>query len=257
MKVQKYYLVLMVVAEILCTPASGEDDYPYLLCPANPVLAGLGKLSVAVLPPDAEPNKNGLVWKDLQAKVENKLNDSGIKTIAVTTGELLDIPELRVVVEMLKLENSRQYVFRVQTSLVAKVSLRKGPLQFIKADVWKVSPGLQVVSVENAADGLTRGVLKQIEAFINAYHVANTPAQSSSAPGTAETAESTAQKQQLNAPPRQTVTEYRYVASKNSKVFHKPQCGSARAIKSANIVGYNSTDEAIKAGKRACKRCKP
>ena len=51
--------------------------------------------------------------------------------------------------------------------------------------------------------------------------------------------------------------EYKYVASQSSKVFHKPECRWATRIKPENLVGYNSKDEVIKAGKRPCKQCKP
>jgi hypothetical protein len=50
---------------------------------------------------------------------------------------------------------------------------------------------------------------------------------------------------------------YRYVSSKNSQVFHTPQCRSAKRIKPENLITYSSREEAIKAGKRPCKVCKP
>jgi len=55
----------------------------------------------------------------------------------------------------------------------------------------------------------------------------------------------------------QIMAEYEYVASKNSNVFHKPDCRWAKKISSENLVGYNSREEAIKAGKRPCRWCKP
>ncbi len=61
----------------------------------------------------------------------------------------------------------------------------------------------------------------------------------------------------LKLPGKRAVAEYKYVASKNSEVFHKPQCRWAKKISKRNLVGYNSTDEAVKAGKRPCKLCKP
>jgi len=48
-----------------------------------------------------------------------------------------------------------------------------------------------------------------------------------------------------------------FVASKNSDLFHKPTCRSARRISPENIVHYATRDQAIAAGKRPCTICKP
>lgn len=46
-----------------------------------------------------------------------------------------------------------------------------------------------------------------------------------------------------------------YIGNKNSKIFHKSTCSSLPAEK--NRVYFDSVEEAINAGYRACKRCKP
>jgi len=48
-----------------------------------------------------------------------------------------------------------------------------------------------------------------------------------------------------------------YCASKNSKVFHKCSCIRMKLVKSANVVKFNSREEAVKSGRHACKICKP
>lgn len=48
-----------------------------------------------------------------------------------------------------------------------------------------------------------------------------------------------------------------YIASKNSGVFHRPDCKSAAKISAKNIIRYASRDEAIQAGKKPCHECKP
>jgi micrococcal nuclease len=53
------------------------------------------------------------------------------------------------------------------------------------------------------------------------------------------------------------VSEHKYVASKSSNVFHKPECRWAKKISAQNLVTYKSKEEAIKAGKRPCKTCNP
>ncbi len=48
-----------------------------------------------------------------------------------------------------------------------------------------------------------------------------------------------------------------YIASKNSEIFHKPDCKSAAKISSKNLVHFDTRDEAIQAGKKPCGNCKP
>lgn len=53
------------------------------------------------------------------------------------------------------------------------------------------------------------------------------------------------------------VGEYAFVASRKGEVFHHPDCASARSIKAENLIGFMTREEAIAAGLRPCKRCKP
>ena len=46
-----------------------------------------------------------------------------------------------------------------------------------------------------------------------------------------------------------------FVGSKNSDVYHYPDCSSAKQIKEANKIWFNSVEEAKAAGYRPCKKC--
>jgi phosphatidylserine/phosphatidylglycerophosphate/cardiolipin synthase-like enzyme len=48
-----------------------------------------------------------------------------------------------------------------------------------------------------------------------------------------------------------------YVASRNSGVFHRPDCKSAAKISAKNLIHYPTRDEAIQAGKKPCHECNP
>jgi micrococcal nuclease len=52
-------------------------------------------------------------------------------------------------------------------------------------------------------------------------------------------------------------TECTYVASKNSKVFHRPDCKWVKKISPKNLIGFKTREEAIRSGRRPCKTCKP
>ncbi|MBA7616416.1 hypothetical protein ES703_23712 [subsurface metagenome] len=296
MKTKKYYLFLAVVTGILCiwVPAERgpwaqgpsalgqielplQHNEPFLIGRANPELAWIDKLHVAILPSGAEPSKDGLVWTELEAKVINKFNEAGIKLARAIAGNILNIPELRVDIDILKLEDSQQYVFRVQTLLSRAVYLAKEheitsssePELILKPDVWKKDSPMRGVSVENMPAIVTGVVLRQVEYFIEAYLAANTTLRSSSLRGASppgvqrtdvvaiDAVSPITPKRPSRLPGKQAVAESKYVASKNSGVFHRPQCRWVKKISPKNLVDYNSRDEATKAGKRPCKWCKP
>lgn len=265
MKTRGYYSILGVVAAILCVPVLGEVevprfDKPVLLDRPHPTLAGIEELYVLIVPPDAEPNKDGLVWNDLDEKVQLRLKEAGIKIrpVYIRGGKRVEavgfkFPELRVHIDMLRLAGSRQYVFYIQTSLASKVSLPKKPRRYIKADVWKVEPIMEGVSAQHMPAKVTDVVLEQVEAFIGCYLVANP----NDVPPADTNDVSAVPEEQTKPTAEPAAAKYNYAASKKSKVFHKADCRWAERILPENLVGYNSREEAIKAGKRPCKRCKP
>jgi micrococcal nuclease len=56
--------------------------------------------------------------------------------------------------------------------------------------------------------------------------------------------------------PETTASGY-FVGSKNSDVYHYPDCASAKKIKPGNLVIFNSVEEAKAASYRPCKNCNP
>ncbi len=272
MKTGKYYLGLVIIIGILSTAVLGEveptspaqrgelpspEDEPFLLAQPNPTLIGIRQLYIVILPPDAEPSKNGLNWKALEAAVEGKISRSGIKIARAIQREHtlrpLAIPELRIDINMLKIVESQQYVFHIETSLAKKAYLTKDSSRCIKADLWKTEPIMQAVSAEGMPAAVTSAVSEQVEAFIHAYLTANPPHKRLS--DTNDISKVT--EEQLKPAAEAAPAEYKYVASKNSKVFHRPDCHWARRIKPENLVYYSSREEAINAGRKPCKQCKP
>ena len=59
------------------------------------------------------------------------------------------------------------------------------------------------------------------------------------------------------AAPAEPKSETVYVASVKSQVFHKPDCQWAKKIDPKNLQTFKTREDAIKAGKRPCKACKP
>ncbi len=62
----------------------------------------------------------------------------------------------------------------------------------------------------------------------------------------------------VSSPPATIQTrEWKYVASKKSEVFHRPDCKWARKISPGNLIGFNIRDEAVRSGRRPCRSCGP
>lgn len=263
MKTKRRYLSFVIVIAILCVTAPGKmeprlPEYrpPILIGRAYPSLAATGPLSVVIVPLSTDPDKDSSDWKKLKAEVERKLTRAGIEIFVAREGITYKLPmsrDLKVQIETLKLEDSRQYVFRVQTSLARAVRLAPQSKFSFKADVWTVKPVMQVVSAEIMSAKVTNVALDQVEAFIQAWRAANPPGKQPS-----NTGDVSATGKEPTRPAAKTSTAgYKYAASKNSKVFHLPGCRFANQISPKNLVGYKSRNEAINAGKRPCKICKP
>ena len=51
--------------------------------------------------------------------------------------------------------------------------------------------------------------------------------------------------------------EWKYVASKKSNIFHRPDCKWAKKINPKNLIGFDNREEAVQSGRRPCRNCKP
>jgi hypothetical protein len=273
MRTSKYYLISSILFALLSVPAFGqtksslpEDFRPLLIGHANLELSRIDLLKVTILPAGAKAGKGDPLWKELEAKAENKLEDAGLRTTETLDyryeSRSLHIPELKIHIGTFKLEDSQQYIFLIQTALARPVYLAHLPQApsppdqvkwTIKAGVWEKSSEMQAVSVQDMPAKVTNVVMDQVEVFIMAWRAANPPDKQ-----TSDTGDISPTKKEPTSQAAETSTvAYKYVASKNSKVFHVPNCRFANQISSKNLVGYKSRDDAINAGKRPCKVCKP
>ncbi len=260
MKAAKFYLILAVVTGILYVPALGqieppEPEYqPLLIGRANPALTGIDNLHVTIIHSNEEPN--ALNWEKLEDQVKNKLNKAGIKVFSPEPGVMYKLPiwpELKIRVDMLKLEQTKQYVFHIQTLLAKSTYVQVKPTIRQKADVWKTEPVMQIASIQNTPTSVTNIVLEHTDVFIDAWRAAN--------PKGIQPVDANAigikPARQIKAPTEQVPTENFYIASKNSKVFHRPDCRWAKKIAPKNLVRYKTREDAVNDGKRPCKMCKP
>ncbi|MBL7153947.1 MAG: hypothetical protein ISS79_09535 [Phycisphaerae bacterium] len=264
-------LTLSVLIPVLAAPARSrtnllEEMKPWLIAQPHPELSRISSLQVTVIPSGAIAETNSSLWKGLRTKVEQKLEQAGLKIPDPTDVNRpaipFDTPQFNIHIDMLKLEDARQYVFGVRTSLARPVHLvltdpnsqRFQPGPMLSADVWSRSAPMQVASSKHTLSKITQIVLGQTEAFTANWIAANPP--DKKGPDAGDVA-AIGPNNAASQPPDSQQAEYKYVASKNSTVFHLPGCSSAKRIAAKNRVGYKSRNEAINAGKRPCKLCKP
>jgi biotin carboxyl carrier protein len=253
--------VAIVVILPVCVFASYELTLPHdgevLNNRPSPELAGITQLYVVVLSPNAEGN--GFL-KELEKEAEGKLTEAGIEvppTIYVGARfKAAGVPELRIYVNMLKVNGSELCVFHVQSSLATRVSLAQRPEVDLSADIWRIGSELRETAAQSMQEAVKAAANEQIEAFIAAWQKANA-AGAVSTQSKPQVAAPTPLKEQAKPRVQAQTGEGGYVASKNSGVFHKPDCSSAKRISSENLVRYATRGEAIAAGKRPCQRCNP
>jgi hypothetical protein len=257
MKIRTYYLVLAVFAGFLyaAVPARSEQslsgDKPPLISQSHPAFAEIDKLHVVVLQYGVKQDKDTSFYKQLQKDVKEKLCQAGIELETPTADNILSIPELRIYISTLGLEDTQQQVFHIRMALARAVCLKDKQIPVFKSDIWQTTPAMQIIPAENISETVSNFVLEQVEEFIKTYKATNPTDKAQSNVNVSETASSTIPGKQVEA------AEYKCVASKSSAVFHKPDCRWAGNISKTNLVTYNNKDQAIKAGKRPCKTCNP
>lgn len=237
----------------------------------NPALIGLNALRIGVFSQFPQPD---IVLADINARAGKRLADADPRLAAllregIITAPLANSPFIRINIDSFFLTTDRPPVFRVQTTLSADVPAGITLSSFLNVDLWSRIDTIQAPNANSELAAVNSLINKHIEQFAADFSIANatssqpadvnyittpkTPQKSaeSKKPAAAERSAATQEKTQ-NAP-----TQFSFVGSKNSKVFHKPDCPSVKDILPQNLVYYKTRDEAIAAGKRPCLRCKP
>lgn len=251
----------MVAAGLLPVLVKGQTESPSSggKSPApdkpHPAMIGIDSLRPRILRGSNYLNADGLDWAQLYSQVTQKLDNAGVKLNTDIKESTPDGPELRIYVELLKLEDSPKRVFRVQTSLARAVCLTEKQNPVFKAELWQTSPAMQAVSADELPDVVMDAVLDQVEAFIHASGASNSR-NGGLSDGRAKPMDS-AISAEKNPGPDTGPAPTEYVASKGGSVFHRPECRWAQNISAENLIHYKNKEEASKDGKRPCKSCNP
>ncbi len=277
----KTHIFTVAVLAVLCTfVALAQTELrnspgPSLLNHQDIALAGISQVYVVIVQIPLRHNDHSLFSHKLKAVIASKLKEAGIDVADsnVTDPNILkvlkrrfesienlewrraDIPELRVNMHALDIEEHNSRVFYIQTSLARNCFCEQTKCS-IKADVWKSEPAIQIIAADRITEKVTEIVLHQTDAFITCWSAAGNIGNQPAGAKDIKTQSKPDSAGDKKAAVQQTAGA-NFVASKNSRVFHKPDCPFAELILPENLVTYKTRDDAMKAGKRPCKRCKP
>ncbi len=235
------WLVAILVGAFIASMAdaqSGQDQE--ILLSAGQALVGADPLCVALTVTGAGPDLRLVDTAKLKTQIVEKISGAGIKHVEDEVGL---VPRLCARIEGTAVPDSDKVVCRAQVTLVRQVQLSRLLNLSVPAEVWQSRPMTMVAAKAGAAETIASAVASQVEAFLNSYKTAATV---STLPSSV--------KSDRAAP---TASAYPFVSSKSSQVFHRADCRWAQNIASDNRVGYKSREEAVQAGKRPCKTCKP
>ncbi|UCG58066.1 MAG: hypothetical protein JSU70_00895 [Phycisphaerales bacterium] len=202
-----------------------------------------------------EAREAGLKQEDIEKEVGARLQKAGVKVVhEFDRREIAGRPYLEIEVKAYKIPGQDMLVDNVDILLKQETSLIRNPEEKINAITWRLG-WLSHASPSRFAKHIQENIRIMIDEFLRDYLAVNKTVED---PATdANDVASPTQGQQADSDVRASVVEYKYVASKNSAVFHKPDCRWAKRISAGNLVGYKSRGEATSSGKRPCKTCKP
>ncbi|MHC4681928.1 MAG: hypothetical protein ACYTEK_24955 [Planctomycetota bacterium] len=197
----------------------------------------------------------GLTEKDAGGAIEEQLKQAGIKVMPRHLwGKIPGRCRLKAIIQVHKPSGLETFIYNVRLYFVQTATLQRSPETTVDATTWELT-WLAHGSKERLAKAIPENLETMVDAFVEDYRAANPQPDE---PSAADANDSGTPPSEPPAPESRTdVAADKFVASRNSKVFHKADCRWARNIAAANLVTYPNKDEAARDGKRPCKSCKP
>jgi hypothetical protein len=188
----------------------------------------------------------GLDKQELRKSITAQLEDAGIEVVRPEIwSKLPGRCRLRASIKVYKPPHLDVLIYDLKVEFVQAVSLARLPETKIDAATWDrtwFAHGTE----KRLAEYVPHNLKVMVAMFIRDYRLAN--------PINGEKPDSNKVDKK---PQASAVSAAGFVTSKTSDVFHKPDCRWAQKISADNLVKYESRNEAIEAGKRPCKWCKP
>lgn len=235
----------------------------------NPALVGIEAIRVVVMYHNAVIGRDEWIFRELGAMVEQRLAASDPRLAYLIergyAARYQNLPTITINIDKLVLNPARPPVFYVRTSFTADVTFERNPSAFFRIDLWTRAETIQAESLQAEFTAVTTLVNKQIEQFTSDFRQANSAVMLSMdvndfnniLPSEIWQIPAQIPKETPKAPVEKEKVEQKYIASKNSSVFHRPDCTWVDRILPKNRIEYKTREEAIQAGKKPCKKCQP
>jgi len=228
----------------------------------NGPLRGLKTVQLQLVGIDQKIESYGLSQKAIEADLESELKRAGIEVLLFSLKfadknriviSNRDTPILQVVVAIYKPSHLQLYSYACELALFEHVCPKRNEGATWLAKTWWIPPSVGMMSDGEMPQTIGNHLRVLVQKFVSDHVEANQ--KGAKLPDSADGR--TLSQVPTKEAGSQTAIEYTYVASKSSNVFHRPDCRWAKNISPNNLVSYSSRDEAIKAGKKPCKSCKP
>ncbi|HIJ52626.1 MAG TPA: hypothetical protein HPP66_05670 [Planctomycetes bacterium] len=200
-----------------------------------------------------EAREAGLKEEDIRKDIATRLEQTGVKTLPEY---MYGPPRLQIRINAYKIPNQEMFVDNIDVLFKQEVTLARNPEEKITAVTWEHS-WLSNSPPQRFVKHIKSNIKILIDGFIADYLAANPPDKRPADVNNIAIVLPAVPDKQTKPLVKPTTAEYKYVASKNSKVFHKPDCRWVKRIKPSNLVTYSTRAKATEAGKRPCKTCKP
>ena len=247
-RTMKFKLVI-----VMCLLAGLTANSSAKLNPRQASLRGANVMTVDVVC-SQDVKETDLNQQEIRKNIVTQLQQAGIKILPVNLwGTAPGRCRLKVLIKVYKPSDLDTFIYNLKIYFVQTVALERIPEAKIDAVTWELT-WLAHGSKDRLTEAVPGNLKLMTDNFIRDYHLANPLSSELSNTNTRNNVSVTSPQGQIRSG---VAARYKYVSSKNSKVFHSPQCRSAKRIKPENLVGYNSKEEVIQAGKRPCKVCKP
>lgn len=250
----------LLLLTVMAACAGGAEKRQPLSPPVirlNPALRDIGQVYVFVEHGELELERR-LNTRELKFKIEKHLKQAGIQTArGPISGEPFRAQRrsvLKVEIDKLKLGNWQGPVYRIKTSLESVTFLKTSPPHMLEVPVWIRCGTINAGNTGQVNPVIGRLAAIHVESFIKDYFSANPDKSRADKPERLSERSKSVTKPAVE---KEAAVAIEYLASKNSKRFHLPDCIWTRRISARNLVTYKTLAEAADDGKSPCKTCKP
>lgn len=191
------------------------------------------------------------LWNRLEKDVVNRLKEGGLQAVSwrKNPGKSgYGVSEYKVSISKHQAELPERTIYQIETAVTVDIVADAKTKRHIRIQGWSRGGTTQTKQVHNMPSAVSGLIFEHTDDFIKDCKRLNTSVKPAE-PNQPE------QKNQKQVNSEENVNYF--MASKFSKVFHKPGCMWAERIKEENIVKYKTRQQALDDGKRPCKRCKP